>query len=411
VISRQSTSNKAGFKKAGRSALHDLHALVAHRLFPMFTALWLGALLGLGSLAISSGVLSRVVVLIGLPAIVPATAPPLGFTARMLLALFMAMAGGAIGTAFGMAFQRRAPVVETVQTGAPLRRSAAPTPPPQAQPATPDAPKVRARDAHPDAPPRRPLELTEELAADAISGGPVVAGAVIAPAPELGELDSQTFFPTRVAAALAQEAATPEVPFELAVPFEEEPILLSELAPPERPEPEPAASAPSPAPLQEAAIDAARAAGLQHGDGLGRQLLADLPLNGLGTVQLIERLALALDTRRSAEQGAAADGGMPAQPAVFVPPLSALTERCASLLAAAPNAAGYAATRPASEPVLRFPGEAARHGVAAIRDHGRATPAAKAPFALPRAQFASGEDAEAALHAALATLKRMASQN
>jgi len=378
----------------------------------MFTALWLGALLGLGSLAISSGVLSRVVVMIGLPAIVPATAPPLGFTARALLALFMAFAGGAIGTAFGMAFQKWAPVPETAQTGAPLRRSAKPPPPPpQAQPVTPDAPKVRARDAHPDAPPRRPLELTDDLVADAISGGPLAAGAVFAPAPEQSQLDPQTFFPPRVVAALAQEAAAPPAPFELAVPLEEEPILLSELAPPELPEPELAASAPSPAPLQDAAIDAARAAGLQHGDGLGRQLLADLPLNGLGMVQLIERLALALDTRRSAEQGAAEDCGMPAEPAAVVPPLSALTERCASLLAAAPHAADAAAARPASEPVLRFPGEAARHGVAAIRDHGRATPAAKAPFALPRAQFASGDDAEEALRAALATLKRMAAQN
>jgi len=67
--------------------------------------------------------------------------------------------------------------------------------------------------------------------------------------------------------------------------------------------------------------------------------------------------------------------------------------------------------RTAADPVLAFPGEAARLGLAAMRPQARAAPAAKAPVPMPRPQFTSAEDADAALRAALATLKRMAAQS
>jgi len=464
VISRPNTSKKAG-KKAGRPASQELHALAAHRLFPMFTALWCAALFGLGSLAISASALAWLVVMTGLPAIIPAAAPPLGFTARMALALFMALAGGAAGMMIGMAIQRRAPAREPAQTNTPpLRRTAGATAaagpvsapssalpftmpsaplPAQEQPVSTAAPKVRARDAHPDAPPRRPLELTDDLAADPIPGGPVADDLPISPAPQMADADPPTRFPARVAAVSSDEAAAVDVP------LAQEPILLSELAPPDLAEPDAPDASPSPAPLQEAAIDAARAAGLLDGDRLTGKLLTELPLDSLGMLQLIERLALALDARRSNRQSAPAGEAMAAPPARFarplagspiaptgaarenaladpgaipevpgseapgpslVPPLSDLTARYASLVAAVPAAEGGDA-RTAADPVLAFPGEAARLGLAAMRQQARAAPAAKAPVPMPRPQFTSAEDADAALRAALATLKRMAAQS
>jgi hypothetical protein len=354
--------------QSNKPILRELTPLFAHRLFPVFAALWFAALFGLGSLAISSSVLGRVVVMTGLPAIIPAAAPPLGFTAHALLALIMAFAGGAIGLAIGLAVQLRLAAEAPAPNFAPPRRAAAPTPQsaaaPVNTPANTDAPKVRARDAHPDAPPRRPLELTDALVADPIPMG---------------------------AEAAAAQFETPE----------EEPILLSALAPVELAEPVLAIPAPEPtapvaAPLQTAATSMVHAAGLKPGEAPARKLLADLPLDGLGTLQLIERLALALDTRRPGDR-AALDGSDPAvsqpSPELAAPasvlPLGALTERYASLLAAAPLSQ--------ADPVLRFPSETVHNGLAELRPQ-------------PRAQFASPDEADAALRSALATLKRMASQ-
>ena len=65
----------------------------SHPLFPAVVALWFGALLGLGSLAIRPTLLEAVVLKTGLDLIIPAAAPPLGITARILIALFMASLG------------------------------------------------------------------------------------------------------------------------------------------------------------------------------------------------------------------------------------------------------------------------------------------------------------------------------
>lgn len=69
----------------------------AHPAFPAIVALWFAALFGLGSLILPGVLLERMVAATGLPAILPAAAPPLGFTARALLALGGALAGAAMG--------------------------------------------------------------------------------------------------------------------------------------------------------------------------------------------------------------------------------------------------------------------------------------------------------------------------
>ncbi len=376
--------SKSGQKNA--FAPRDLVPILAHRLFPAFAALWFAALFGLGSLAISSSVLGQVAVMTGLPAIIPAAAPPLGFTAHALFALLLAIAGGAAGLAIGLAVQRSLPEQKPAPVYAPLRRSAAPTPPAAAT----DAPKVRARDAHPDAPPRRPLELTDALAAEPIPPfNAALAEAAEAEALDLAAFDAAPVVPD------APDSAEPEIAI----------VDAPEAAPEIVPEAAPETAMPAaqePAPLQDAATCALRAAGLTPGDAPARKLLADQPLGELGMLQLIERLALALDTRRTQDRAAPEEHEL-ADPAPAGPPLGALTERYASLLAVAP------APAPQADAVLRFPSDPARHGLAAI-PAPRMGPGVKAPVPLPRAPFASADEADTALRSALATLKRMAAQ-
>src|SRR5215210_2327873 len=115
-----------------------------HPLFPGIVALWFGALFGLGSLAIRPGLIESAVLAIGLDTIVPAAAPPLGITARILIALTLAALGGLLGATVA-------------------RRIAQPRPPKADGSAALERMRVRARDAHPDAPARRPLSVPDEI--------------------------------------------------------------------------------------------------------------------------------------------------------------------------------------------------------------------------------------------------------
>lgn len=87
----------------------------AHPVFPAIVALWFAALFGFGSLILPTALLERVVSLTGLPAIIPAAAPPLGFTAQALLA-----GGAAIGGAILGALLARI-VARAHRAGAPAR--------------------------------------------------------------------------------------------------------------------------------------------------------------------------------------------------------------------------------------------------------------------------------------------------
>ncbi len=71
----------------------------SHPLFPAIVALWFGALFGLGSLAVRASLIESLVISSHIDVLVPMAAPPLGMTARILLALFMAMIGIAAGAA------------------------------------------------------------------------------------------------------------------------------------------------------------------------------------------------------------------------------------------------------------------------------------------------------------------------
>lgn len=77
--------------------------ITTHQLFPAVVGLWFGALFGLGSLAVRPSLLESLVIRSRVDLIVPAAAPPLGVTARILVALVLS----AIGAAIGIAIARR----------------------------------------------------------------------------------------------------------------------------------------------------------------------------------------------------------------------------------------------------------------------------------------------------------------
>jgi hypothetical protein len=75
--------------------------ITAHPMFPVVTALWFAAFLSLGSFAAAPALLEGPVVALGIPEILPAAQPPLGFTVRALVAIVMMGVGGVIGYVIG----------------------------------------------------------------------------------------------------------------------------------------------------------------------------------------------------------------------------------------------------------------------------------------------------------------------
>ncbi len=303
-------------RKTGKRQSGAVTEIMGHRLFPACTALWFAALFGLGSLAISSQVLGKLVTAIRLPMLVPAAAPPLGFTAHVLVALLLTIVGGGLGLVLGLRLRPQT--------------QAAPRPvadhPPVAQPD--DMPKVRARDAHPDAPPRRPLVLTEafagptEITADEIM---VPAAPLLRRKPGPAEPDHTdsapeawlpVYTPGGNAALPPLDLAESETASEIGEPLPNPLELAAE--PAQEPDVEPVHEQVSD-PVREQVdppvqVPVLLAATPQIPSGLAFPMpnrerilageawspVASAPLDSLGLVQLIERLALAIATRKAA---------------------------------------------------------------------------------------------------------------
>ncbi len=68
-----------------------------HPLFPAVVALWFAALFGLGSFVLPNILFERIIVLTGIGELVPAAAPPLGVTARLIVSAAMALGGAWLG--------------------------------------------------------------------------------------------------------------------------------------------------------------------------------------------------------------------------------------------------------------------------------------------------------------------------
>ncbi|WP_132389718.1 hypothetical protein [Novosphingobium sp. PhB165] len=78
-----------------------MQPITRHPLFPAIVALWFAALCGLGSMALGTAAIERLVEATGLAKAIPMAAPPLGVTARLLVALGMTGIGGLVGAVLG----------------------------------------------------------------------------------------------------------------------------------------------------------------------------------------------------------------------------------------------------------------------------------------------------------------------
>lgn len=322
--SRSARNQRVGNQRARKQASQP--SLAAHRLFPGLVALWFAALFGLGALVAGAGALASLVVSLHLPAILPAAAPPLGMTARLLVAIALAGGGGVFGLLLGQVLRRRVTGPRPVEVDAfdadPFEADAfdsesaedphfaEPAPEPAPAPVAPGrrrafsaaalreeeaAPKVRARDAHPDAPPRRPLVVTEDVApfADLPFAAPVVDAAQSEWEPEPAPAVEPDPMPVAVA-SVAPEADSVSVSV---------PASASESV--RAPEPPRVA----PAPLAALAVTAPQVP------------LEEAHLDSLGLVQLIERLARAIATRQDLR--AAVKSDVPAPEALTSAPVLA----------------------------------------------------------------------------------------
>lgn len=136
----------------------------SHPLFPAVVALWFGALFGLGSVAIRPTLIEGIVLKTGVDLIVPAAAPPLGVTARILIALIMASLGAALGAILALRINRPAAEVRERK-----RNAASP-----GQTAQAEAAMWNNRDVFADGPARRPISAHEELGETLDSTGPLM---------------------------------------------------------------------------------------------------------------------------------------------------------------------------------------------------------------------------------------------
>ncbi|MEO5706800.1 MAG: hypothetical protein ABIT10_03250 [Alteraurantiacibacter sp.] len=94
-IAHDSGQSQSRGRNASSSA--GKHPISTHPAFPFIVALWFAALLGIGSLVVPVQTIEQLVEVTGLAALVPQTAPPLGFTARALIALVATVGGGIAG--------------------------------------------------------------------------------------------------------------------------------------------------------------------------------------------------------------------------------------------------------------------------------------------------------------------------
>jgi len=343
-----------------------------HPAFPAIVATWFAALLGAGSMVLPAALLERAVEATGIAALIPPAAPPLGFTARALIALAAAGAGALAGAAIARRVTRAhgggEPGQADVASGA-----------------------------------RRPISVNEELGGDGFvngCGSPVDQHRAIAIAEDERSSDLLFMAPLtdsgKADATLACEDGVSDRPRadELRDPGADRAPAHGGApgAPPgstnsARNESEPIAS--SPEPLQFSA------------PSRNRRAPADEP----DLAQLVRRLGASIARRRDALAGtasAAAAPGLataafdPAPAAEAVPAMAAYFGGPAGHVAALPpgDAAPVADAEPTPMP------RDARNTSTVVPLHGAG---GARPFDPPAAQDAT----DAALRAALETLRRM----
>lgn len=335
-------------------------AITAHPLFPAIVALWFAALFGLGSLAIRPSLIEGIVVAVGLDALVPAAAPPLGVTARMLIAVGM----GVLGAVIGAVLARRLARPVAPRKAAP-RRAAHPSPAPVAEPEAEARPARRFGfgsgsevEAAPAAPVlsgrRRALALEDDGGRDFDDAVPLPGGA----SPQILDitafaLDDEVEDDRDGVPVAAWHTDRPLSPFgdPSAPPSVRAEKPVAEVAEAEVPaavvraraEPLPSAPAEASAPADPlpprrggvfALVDTAtplfaetaspareKRARFAVPTGSAAERIVGADLEALSHVELIERLAISLQRRRDAAAAAATAVSEPAQVAAPVAPL------------------------------------------------------------------------------------------
>lgn len=230
-------------------------ALTARPWFPGALGLWFAALFGLSTLALPPETLERAMAAIGIDRMFAAAAPPLGETARLLIVAAVGTIGEIFGLLLGYALARR-------------HRDAATGP---VEVAVETAPEDIVRPAF-EHEPRRPLSAAELVGTGLEDTSPDE------PEPPEEVEDRELAEPVEAVAWTPSEPAAPPV-------YVPPPPFVAPAPPSERVtrdeafEPAPPPQAPSPPPL------------------------AAAPLDGLGSPQLTERLAMALAARKERGDG------------------------------------------------------------------------------------------------------------
>lgn len=266
-------------------------SLRRHPAFPAAIAVWFAALFGLGSLVLRASTLEAAVIALQLDRLIPAAAPPLGFTARLLVALVAACAGAAIGYALARAVTPRS---VRAMPRAPQRA----TTPSAVEPAdvavvsddNDDLVRLEAaRDAQPVR--RRRGFMPADLPGEDLPPIPAIV-----PTPgilKVGELTEVEPLAPSADWLAATDVAEPATPVE---PLAGSPEAVAEPEPELAPAPEPVQAVPAAPATPSRYLQAATRA------GSAADLLKAAPLASLGVVELVERFAIALAARTAGER-------------------------------------------------------------------------------------------------------------
>lgn len=359
--------------------------ITAHPMFPAVTALWFAAFLSLGSFAVAPALLEGPVVALGIPEILPAAQPPLGFTVRALVAIVMMGVGGLAGFMIGRRLARGNEVapVRARSFGRSEEKAAAPARSP----------------LH-----RRPLNPSEDLGdpfagaaftppsafAEASAVPAAGADAPFAEPAEVSRLPWEDDQLVQTQPSMPVHAVLADDPLALDLLFEDAEVVAEEAATGERQEfmgsnevlaaasfdaNEPAeepVEAKAFAPVEDVAAPAPDRPAvpliktpLLQAPAAAHVPIARTPLDELGLVQLTERLALAIG-RRHARSEAAPQSVAPAAP-YAVPTVEAFAAEPAPAnvpdiepesvpTSAAGDLGGFSVVAPEQAPALaRFP--------------------------------------------------------
>lgn len=285
-------ADKASRKSGGNQPISR------HPLFPAIVALWFGALFGLASIAVKPALVEQVVVAAGIDSLIPMAAPPLGATARILIALAMTGAGVVIGMLVARRIAR--PQTETRarrRDAASIAADEAPVLSADNFAALPEQPAL----AIAEAPASAPLAAHDPSILDVAEFEIASFDAIEAPAPAPAEERSP------VVSSLFDTYSREITMRAKAFDIEDAPAVQQEDAAPERAGRVAERMEYSPLPAKDEVFERAETNAARR--------IATADLDALSQVELLERLALAMERRRSEAAAADAAASVPEAPA------------------------------------------------------------------------------------------------